>query len=325
MTRMSRAPATANAPPVPVTTIGGYLGAGKTTLLNNVLAGDHGLRIAILVNDFGAISIDEKLIVGRDGDVITLANGCACCTIAGDLAGAMHKLAGLAVRPDHILVEASGVAHPARIADMATSPGLASRGAIVMVDVETIQARARDKFVGRLVRDQIARADLVVLNKIDLVDAEKSMSVRDWIRDIAPQARMLVTAQGRVSPAILLYAPEQSDRPHGFCDEVDPATPQFESYCWTTRGSVDLDLLRATLASLPPQVLRAKGILAHVRGQPDCSVMHLVGHRLTIGPAASSRTFEATEIVVIALAGALDKAALDESFGGCVIKDEAVS
>ena len=322
MMLVTRAPAAADAPPVPVTTIGGYLGAGKTTLLNDVLAGDHGLRIAVLVNDFGAISIDEKLIAHRDGGVITLANGCACCAVAGDLAEAMHKLAGLAARPDHILVEASGVAHPARIADMATSPGLASRGAIVMVDAETIQSRSRDKFVGRLVRDQIARADLVVLNKIDLVAAERSTAVRDWIGTIAPDARVLVTAQGRVSPAILFDAPEGPDRPRGFCDEVEPAASQFESYCWTTQRSIDPDILRATLVSLPRRVLRAKGVLAHVRGHAGGCVLHLVGDRLTIEPAASGKMFETTEIVVIALAGTLDRAALDESFNRCVINHE---
>ena len=318
MMRLPRAPAAADTPPVPVTTIGGYLGAGKTTLLNDVLAGDHGLRIAVLVNDFGAISIDEKLIVGRDGDVITLANGCACCAVAGDLAEAMLKFAHVAPRPDHILVEASGVAHPARIADMAISPGLASRGAVVLVDAETIQARARDKFVGRLVGDQIARADLVVLNKIDLVDADKLASVRAWIASVAPAARLLMTAHGRVAPAILFDAPDRPGRSRGFCEEVEPAASQFESYCWTTQEPIDLDRLTSSLAALPQQVLRAKGVLAQVRGEAGCLVLHRVGDRLTIESAASGQTFAATEIVVIALAGTLDTAALDADFNRCI-------
>ena len=91
--------------PIPVTTIGGYLGAGKTTLVNGLLAGGHGLRIGVLVNDFGAISIDEKLIVSRDDDVVTLANGCACCSVAGDLAMALDRFAGRTDRYEQIVIE----------------------------------------------------------------------------------------------------------------------------------------------------------------------------------------------------------------------------
>lgn len=315
---MMRLPSTqADAPSVPVTTIGGYLGAGKTTLLNDVLAGDHGLRIAVLVNDFGAISIDEKLIASRDGDVVTLANGCACCAVAGDLAEAMHKFSRLEPRPDLILVEASGVAHPARIADMATCPGLVSRGALVMVDAETIEARARDKFVGRLVRDQIARSDLVVVNKIDLVSEERLASVRAWIGRAAPDARVLTTAHGRVSPEILLDAADGPDRPQAFCEEVESAASQFDSHCWTTRRSVDLDLLRKTMEAMPPEVLRAKGVIAQARGEAGGAIVHLVGARLSIQPAAAGQRFDETQIVVIAIAGALDPAALDAAFNRC--------
>lgn len=317
MMRLAQTPR-ADAPPVPVTTIGGYLGAGKTTLLNDVLAGDHGLRIAVLVNDFGAISIDEKLIARRDGDVVTLANGCACCAVAGDLAEAMHKFSRLEPRPDLILVEASGVAHPGRIAEMATCPGLVSRGSIVLVDAETIEARARDKFVGRLVRDQVSRADLVIVNKIDLVDADRLASVRDWIGRIAPDARLLTTAHGRVSPAILLDAAERPDRSQLFCEDVEPAASRFESFCWTTRRRVDLDLLRAAMESLPFEVLRAKGVIARFAGETGGSIMHLVGNRLSIQPAAPGQQFDCTEIVVIALAGALDPIALDAKFNRCV-------
>ena len=188
---------------VPVTTIGGYLGAGKTTLLNDVLSGTHGLRIAVLVNDFGAISIDEKLIVGRDGEIISLANGCACCSIAGDLATALDKFVQLDIRPDHILVEASGVADPARITRLAASPGLEPRGTIALADSETIRTRVNDKFVGRLIRDQLVRADLIVLNKMDLLDGHQIGRVRDCIGQIAPGVRCFETSHGRVPPDIL--------------------------------------------------------------------------------------------------------------------------
>jgi len=225
---------------IPVTTIGGYLGAGKTTLLNEVLSGAHGLRIAVLVNDFGAISIDEKLIVGHDGEIISLANGCACCSIASDLATALDKFVQLDIRPDHILVEASGVADPARIAKLAASPGLEPRGTIVLADSETIEARANDKFVGRLIRDQLVRTDLIVLNKMDLLDDHRIGRVRDWIGQIAPGVRYFETSHGRVPPTFLFNLACGDATPTRFASEAvrnHQTDLQFEDYCWTTRGA----------------------------------------------------------------------------------------
>lgn len=167
--------------PIPVTTIGGYLGAGKTTLVNTVLSGARGRRIGVLVNDFGAVSIDAALIVARDGDVVTLANGCACCSIAGDLGEALDRLAATSA-PEYILVEASGVADPARVASLARAPGLVPHAPVVLADAETIVERAADKFVGKLVRRQLAEAGLVLLTKIDLVDADRLATARDFVR-----------------------------------------------------------------------------------------------------------------------------------------------
>jgi len=99
-------------PRIPVTLIAGFLGAGKTTLLNHILSGDHGVRAAVLVNDFGSINIDAKLIVGVEGDTVNLANGCVCCTIRDDLVGACLELLQRPERPEHLFVELSGVSDP---------------------------------------------------------------------------------------------------------------------------------------------------------------------------------------------------------------------
>ena len=101
-----------NSPQIPVTLIAGFLGAGKTTLLNHILSSDHGVRAAVLVNDFGAINIDSKLIVGVEGDTVNLANGCVCCTIRDDLVGACISLLQRPQRPEHLFVELSGVSDP---------------------------------------------------------------------------------------------------------------------------------------------------------------------------------------------------------------------
>jgi G3E family GTPase len=98
--------------PIPVTIIGGFLGAGKTSLLNHILSGTHGVRAAVLVNDFGAINIDAKLVVGVEGETISLANGCICCTIRDDLVGACLGLLKRPEKPEHLFIELSGVSDP---------------------------------------------------------------------------------------------------------------------------------------------------------------------------------------------------------------------
>src|SRR5260221_6929532 len=149
---------------IPVTVIGGSLGAGKTTLLNRLLSQAQGVKLAVLVNDFGSVNIDAGLIASRDGETISLANGCVCCTIGDNLGLALHNLAERPDGPEHIVIEASGVADPAKIAHYAAShPRLALDSIVVVADAETVQERSHDKYVGDLVRLQLAGADVIVL------------------------------------------------------------------------------------------------------------------------------------------------------------------
>mgnify|MGYP001807354558 CR=1 FL=1 len=304
---------------VPVTTIGGYLGAGKTTLVNGLLAGDHGLRIGVLVNDFGAISIDEKLIVSREDDVITLANGCACCSVAGDLAMALDRFAGRTDRYEQIVIEASGVADPTRIAALAGSPGLSRGATVVVADAATVRARARDKFVGSLVRRQLAAADLVVLTKIDLVDSGGLVDARSLTRAQAPGARMIEVSQGRVEAGDLFA--DRTLRRGGVptCASAGPdaASSLFESHVWRTHAPVDIEALRTVVAGLPDGIVRVKGIVA--TGASRRVALHRAGAIVSIDPLDGAPESTGAEIVVIGRAGSLDEAQLDGAFGACLL------
>ena len=162
-------------PVTPVTVLTGFLGAGKTTLLNRILNGDHGLRIAVLVNDFGSINIDADLVVGVEsgGDVINLANGCVCCNIRDDLVAVVEQVVARPERPEYIVLEASGVAQPSGIAATFLDARLRDRlrldSLMCVMDASQIFAVPEMMDLKLL---QIAYADMLILNKVDLVGRE---------------------------------------------------------------------------------------------------------------------------------------------------------
>ena len=169
---------------VPMSVLGGFLGAGTTTLLNRILSGSHGVRYAVLVNDFGELAIDGSLVAAHDGETVTFANGCVCCSMGDDLVGTLDRLLNASRPPDHILVEASGVADPCAIADVATlHPGLARDLVVVLADVETVRTRYEDHRLRDTVVRQLASADLLVLNKCDRVPGAEIEEAEKWARD----------------------------------------------------------------------------------------------------------------------------------------------
>ena len=156
---------------LPFTVIGGFLGAGKTTLLNHWLRHADGQRLAVLVNDFGALNIDAGLIKAHSGDTIALTNGCVCCQIGDDLSMALIGVLQQRERFDAVVVEASGVSDPWRIAQLGLAdPALALDGVIVVVDAAALPGQAADPLLADTLQRQVARADLVIVNKTDLAD-----------------------------------------------------------------------------------------------------------------------------------------------------------
>ena len=156
---------------VPTTILGGYLGAGKTTLVNGLLRRAGGRRLAVLVNEFGELPIDEDLIEGREGNLLAISGGCVCCSYGSDLVAALLDLVARRPLPDHVVVETSGVALPGAVArSIGLVAELALDGVVVLADAETIVARASDRYLADTIARQVDAADLLVLTKLDLLD-----------------------------------------------------------------------------------------------------------------------------------------------------------
>jgi G3E family GTPase len=306
---------------LPFTVIGGYLGAGKTTLLNHLLAAAGGLRLAVLVNDFGSLNIDAALVRAHAGDTIELANGCLCCSLVSGFADALSRVKARAAEFDHVVIEASGVAEPLRLAKMAQGFGFSIDALLVVVDGEQIERQAADQYVGDVVRRQLLQADLLLVNKLDLITEAQRVAVQRLLETLAPGVPRVEMVRGQVPLPLLLGRHPGGALPSVLSDALPGSTAalgegvhrhgeRFET--WTLRCERPLN--RTALAhfatSLPVGIHRAKGfvVLQEEPGRPH--LFQLVGRRWSLEPAPTGAPSEGTVLVLIGHQGAATMEAL---------------
>ena len=296
--------------PIPLTVVGGFLGAGKTTLVNRILAGIGGIRAAVLVNDFGSINVDAALVADHRGETISLANGCLCCSIGGDLVDALLVVMSREPVPQWIVIEASGVADPWRIGQVGLAdPGLALDGVVVLVDCAAASRQLDDPLLQDTVTRQIRAADVLVLNKRDLIGADELRGLRERIARIAPAVPMLDAAHSQVPLAALTsLASTATDRAFRGGGARAEHASQFESVTLACEGRFRAASLRELLARMPEGVLRAKGIVR--TDEADAEVLQFCGRQGSLRRLEGAKRGETGRIVAIGLRGRLPAAAL---------------
>lgn len=309
----------------PVTLLTGWLGAGKTTLLNRLLKEDHGRRYAVLVNEFGQVGIDDRLVKRREEDLVELSNGCVCCTVRGDLVKSLKRLKarrfGFGPRRsfDHVVVETTGVAEPAPLLrTFLVEEDIASYYEVQSV-LSLVDAANLDLALGtKSAVEQIALADLLLLNKTDLIDAPALDARKQQLRDINPVAPILPTAHAAVPLEQLLKPRREEFR----LEQLAPPNPApshgpvhgVVSVCLQQAAAVDELKLRLWLDTcvqqLGERLVRYKGFL-HIQGIPYRCVLQGVYDLYSVEPGEPWQEEETPSNELVFLGHDLDSAFLE--------------
>ena len=319
---------------IPVTIISGFLGCGKTTLLNRIMQADTGLRIAVMVNDFGQINIDSKMVVNNNGKVMNLANGCICCSISDDLIGQLESLLAQEQAPETILIEASGVSDPGRIARTLKYPQFRGRLELdaILTLVDAGQILTLDEEFRQLAMAQLEAADIVIINKTDQCSAQELAAIREeWL---FPDSRVYETCYADVPLALIIAthshmgetAPEGgSDNSHTHQQEKESTHSDiFESLSWQADQPVNLARLRAIIEGLPVGIYRAKGIFGTEEMPGTPVVLQQVGSRSQWAKGGQGIQADCSSVVFIGRRGEFDGEALLAQLNTLIIKKEAI-
>ncbi|HUO04883.1 MAG TPA: GTP-binding protein [Candidatus Binataceae bacterium] len=328
--------------PVPLTILTGFLGAGKTTLLNRIMTGNHGLRVGVLVNDFGSINIDAELVVGVDANTISLANGCVCCTIRDDLVETVIETIDRPEAPEYILLEASGVADPAGIFMTFNDSDLRDRirldSVICVVDADQLFAHPEYPPLMELKLRQVGFADILILNKVGVAGPVQVEKVRTWLDGQFNRLRVVETnhcdvpleillSVGRFDPAkpsLDSHTLEPLGRTETNCRNEYHAhdhdhAKTFSTWSYETDRPLSLEALREAARKLPGNIYRAKGVIYASDAPEQRAVLQVVGRRVDIALHDEwSQRARRTQIVAIGAAGSIDASLLEKTFASCI-------
>lgn len=301
---------------IPVTVITGFLGSGKTTLIRHLMQNPQGRRLAVLVNEFGTVGVDGEILKAcadencPEENIVELANGCICCTVADDFIPTIEALMALPQKPDHIVIETSGLALPKPLLKAFEWPAIRSRitvdGVVALADAEAVAAgrfasnvaaveaqRLADDALdhetplSEVFEDQISCADIILLTKADLVDESQMQKARDVIAAESPRkVTVVAVSEGNIDPRVILglEAAAEDDldaRPSHHDGHEDHEHDDFDTIMVDLPEIEDTDALKAAIEGLARShdVLRVKGYIA-VKGKPMRMLVQAVGERV---------------------------------------------
>jgi G3E family GTPase len=306
---------------LPATVITGFLGSGKTTLLNHILANQQGLKVAVIVNEIGDISIDSELIIATDNDMVELNNGCICCSLNNDLVDALFRVLNRNEKVDYLVVESTGLADPLPV--VLTFLRSEFRDLVRVDSIVTVADADNfrlDLFESEAAHNQLRYADIILLNKCDLASPDRLCSIEDRIRAISQGVRIVRTTYCRVPlPLVISVGLFQSDRyfegtNHLHCDQTHLLNDGFEALSFEAERPFATDRFQCFLDRLSDNVFRAKGVL-WMDESDRRYVFHLVGKRFTLDETGWSSPISNR---VVLIGRNLNRARLREELEGCL-------
>ena len=259
---------------IPLTLISGYLGTGKTTLINQLLRTTK-KKIALLVNDFGDVNIDESLIESRTDSLLSIAGGCVCCSYGNELIETLESMNATEIIPDHIVLEASGIALPSKIIQTISLMNFLSfHGTVLLTDASRIQAQLNDVYISDTIRLQIQEHDLLVLNKTDLIGEEALSNCVDALLNNFQIRKLLTTVNAHIEEKDMLldFVPNEKYKSNEIKLEKKMGHGFISSTIKPT-GTIDTDALSTLLRNPTYNIERAKGFFKNKNGEA-CEIQY---------------------------------------------------
>ena len=259
---------------IPLTLISGYLGTGKTTLINNLLRTTK-KKIALLVNDFGDVNIDESLIEARTDSVLSIAGGCVCCSYGNELIETLESMNSNEILPDHIVLEASGIALPSKIIQtISLMDFLSFHGTVLLTDASRLRSQLNDLYISDTISLQIEQHDLLVLNKTDLLKEDELSKCIDTLSKRFEIRKFLKTVNAHIEEKDMLrdFAPSEKDK----SDKIKLEKKQAHEFISSTikpTGTINTDALSMLLQDPIYNIERAKGFFKNKKGEA-CTIQY---------------------------------------------------